>query len=102
VARVVAASAPRYEIDTTTEWLQGPSVTPLDRFYSIVGTQDPDYALINATVDALALSGDPVDTTTVAAPYNGSHRLQTNLGHVAMCTGTALDDVCEYAFGVAP
>lgn len=100
VARVVAASGPRYLLDVNHDWLVTPSVTPVDRFYGIFGVQDPDFPDFVATTELLGWPGNVVDTTLVPPPYEHSHRLQTNQGHLPMCSGTELDDVCEYAFGI--
>jgi hypothetical protein len=101
VGRVVTASGPRYLIETNYDWLVRPSVTPVDRFYGIFGVQDPDYADFVETTELLAWPGDIVDTSLVPFPYESSHRLRTSQGHTAMCLGSQLDDVCEYAFGIA-
>lgn len=101
VGRVVAASGPRYLIDVNHDWLVKPSVTPVDRFYGIFGVQDPDFADFIDTTDILGWPGDLVDTTITPPPYDDSHRLQTAQGHTAMCLRNDLDDVCEYAFGIA-
>ncbi|HTM47021.1 MAG TPA: hypothetical protein VL137_18820 [Polyangiaceae bacterium] len=102
VARVVATAGPRYNPAVSVEWEASPSVTPLDRFYGIVGALDPDVAEMRTTIAGLGWPGDFVDVTSAAPPYGGSHRLQDNEGHSAMCTGSALDPVCEYAFGISP
>jgi hypothetical protein len=101
VGRVVATSGPRYIIDVNHDWLVLPTATPVERFYGIFGVLDPDYADFIATTDLLGWIGDVVDTRVVPPPYENSHRLQTGQGHTAMCLGTELDDVCEYAFGIA-
>jgi hypothetical protein len=100
VGRVVTAGGPRYIIETNRDWLLSPAATPVDRFYGIFGIQDPDYADFVETTDLLGWPGDVVDTTVVPPPFENSHRLQTAEGHIAMCMGSALDAVCEYAFGI--
>jgi hypothetical protein len=100
VGRVVTASGPRYVLDVNHDWLATPSVTPVDRFFGIFGVQDPDFPDFVATTELLGWPGEVIDTTIVPPPYEHSHRLQTNQGHLPMCSGTELDDVCEYAFGI--
>jgi hypothetical protein len=62
-------------------WLDEVSQTPLDRFFGFVGNMDGQYGDILFSMEYMKYSGTPVNISTVAAPYGGSHRFYANDGH---------------------
>lgn len=87
VWRAVARSGPRDNLcgsiyagqtckeDVISSWLDEQSKTPLDRIYGLAGTTDSEYGDIIFAMERMQFIGMPVDITSVAAPYDGSHRL---------------------------
>jgi hypothetical protein len=108
--RVVSSSGPRDNtcgVDPNcatgviATWLGETPKTPIDRFYSISGMQDPQYPEILYAMGQLGYVGEPVNVQQIAPPYNGSHRLITEVGHQRFCgEGDQWDDACNYMFGV--
>ncbi len=90
VNRVVMLSGP---LDSNQAWLQGTPVTPIDRFYGFTHTQDsqnPGHR--NAFAD-MNLPGAITNVEDNAAPYGGSHRLESSFdlanGHSSTQAGGA-------------
>jgi hypothetical protein len=76
---------PPYDANCAPEdisaWLDEVSQTPLDRFFGFVGNMDGQYGDILFSMEYLKYSGTPVNISTAAAPYGGSHRFYANDGH---------------------
>jgi len=84
-------------------WFSEESKTPIDRYFSLSGQLDDQYPEIQYALGALGYLGEPVNVEEVGPPYNDSHRLISNVGHVGFCDeGAQWDDVCNYMFGVPP
>ncbi len=75
VDRAVMHSGP---LDTDQAWLALPSLTPPSRIYGFTHTSDVQHAGHLAAFQTLQLPGAAVSVDGAAAPYGGSHRLQTS------------------------
>ncbi|MFO0636477.1 MAG: hypothetical protein U0168_26905 [Nannocystaceae bacterium] len=88
VERVVMLSGP---LDTGQSWLLGAPTTPIERFWGFTHTSDSQHEGHLAAFEDLQLPGSPTDIDTVAAPYDGSHRLTssaaTDDGHTSTQAG---------------
>jgi hypothetical protein len=109
LSRIVSKSGPRDNTCGTdpncatgvvATWFSETPATPLDRFFALCGTQDPQYPEILYAMEQIGYLGDPVDVGATAAPYNDSHRLTANAGHEPFCGAAQYDDACNYMFGV--
>jgi hypothetical protein len=74
-SRVVMLSGP---LDSGQAWLKVPPVTPLDRFYGFTHAADPQHAGHLVSFQDMNLAGAPASVDGAAAPYGGSHRLQSS------------------------
>jgi hypothetical protein len=89
-------------------WLDAPSMTPLDRFYGLVGGVDSEYGDIMFTMDRAMYPGLPVQWDVAGATLTGTNRFYSpSSGHsdflVTAQSKTAplnTDTVLEIAFGV--
>jgi hypothetical protein len=80
-------------------WLDEEPKTPIDRFFGFVGKTDPEYGDIIFTMERMGFVGKPVNVTTGAAPYGGSHRFYAEAGHDGF-GGEVYDDAMNIAWGV--
>lgn len=94
---------PNCELGIVATWFSEESKTPLERYFSLVGSQDPQFPEIQYATETLGYLGEPVNVDEVAPPYDDSHRLVTNAGHAGFCDeGAQWDAACNYLFGVPP
>lgn len=92
---------PNCELGIVATWFGEESKTPIDRYYSLAGTQDAQFPEIQYALEALGYLGEVVNIEETAPPYDDSHRLSTNAGHAGFCNeGEQWDAACNYLFGV--
>jgi hypothetical protein len=94
---------PPYDADCAdaeiSAWLDEPPKTPIDRFFGFVGKTDPEYGDIIFTMERMGFVGKPVNVTTAAAPYDGSHRFYADAGHDGF-DGPMYEAALNIAWGV--
>jgi hypothetical protein len=87
-------------------WMDMPSITPIDRFYGLVGTTDVEYGDIMFDMHYTGYPGPPVQWNVVGAVLTGNQFYSTTGGHLdflgaapgVMPTNT--DAVLNLAFGI--
>jgi hypothetical protein len=109
--RIVSSSGPRDNTCGTdpacaggviATWFSEVPKTPIDRFYAITGTLDPQYPEILFAMNRIGYVGQPTNVLEVPSPYGGSHRLFAVDGHVRFCSDVKYTAACNYMFGVPP
>jgi hypothetical protein len=90
---------PNCPLEKISAWLDDKPKTPIDRFFGFVGKADPEYGDIIFTMERMGFIGKPMNVTTGAAPYAGTHRFYADAGHDGF-EGAAYDDAMNIAWGV--
>ena len=85
----------------TAKWFSEKPATPIDRFYTLTGTGDPQHPQHLYAMEKLGYTGQPVNMS-VGPPYNNSHRISGPGGHESPCNETNYKPLCNYLFGVDP
>jgi hypothetical protein len=101
----VSVSGPQSEGFPNATWITTPSATPVERMFSMFGSEDGPAKYI-ATTMALGYVGDVLMTTTTAPagtpPFMGSHQIEVDgQGHTEFCAGQP-PPYCYYMFGLPP
>ena len=91
VVRVVSLAGP---LDSNQPWLSSSGLTPKSEYWGFTHTGDGQHPGHLAAYEALGLPGAPTNVDDVAPPYDGSHRLFSDLssvsnGHGAVTAGGA-------------
>jgi len=82
-------------------WIDAPSMTPIDRYWGVVGMVDTQFGADMLSMERMSFVGQPVNITEVAPPYGGSHRLYASgIGHVSLA-GYPVETL-NVVFGVLP
>ena len=63
-------------------WMDQPSITPIDRFYGLVGTTDVEYGDIMFNMNYTHYPGPPVQFNVVGATLTGNQFYSTVGGHL--------------------
>jgi hypothetical protein len=86
------------------DWLGETPATPLDRFFVFVGRQDAIFGDVMFAADHFYVAGPPHDIDITSPPYDGTHVLVHESGHLSLvgASTTTLDRIkaLDYAFGV--
>ena len=89
-------------IEQIASWIDGPSATPIDRYFGFTGGKDPQFGDIMFTMQRMKFVGDYVNIDSVAAPYGGSHRFYSlAAGHNSFPNGFPIAAI-NVAFDVPP
>ncbi len=87
-------------------WMDMPSITPIDRFYGLVGTTDVEYGDIMFDMHYTGYPGPPVQWNVAGAVLTGNQFYSTTGGHLdflgaaAGVMPTNTDAVLNLAFGI--
>jgi|HubBroStandDraft_1064217.scaffolds.fasta_scaffold00577_11 hypothetical protein len=89
-------------------WMDQPSITPINRFYGLVGTTDVEYGDIMFDMHYTGYPGPPVQFNVAGAVLTGNQFYSTTGGHLdflgaapgVMPTNT--DAALNVAFGIPP
>jgi len=82
-------------------WFTEKPATPIDRFYTLTGLQDPQHPQHLYAMDKLGYTGQPVNMSA-GAPWGNSHRINGPGGHESPCNETNYKPLCNYLFGIDP
>jgi hypothetical protein len=98
------ANCPDSEI---ASWLDMPSLTPINRFYGLVGTTDTEYGDIMFNMERTHYPGQPVQWNVMNPNLSGTNRFySTEGGHLDWLLAANVpintDEVLNIAFGVPP
>lgn len=109
-SRVVAVAGPRDNLCARVDlndcggevatWYDEVPKTPIERYYTITGTQDDQHTQHLFAMEKLGYLGEPTRVDNAQPPYDNSHRLVHGGGHDDVCANQSFADLCNYAFGV--
>ncbi len=96
------------DVSNIASWMDKPSITPIDRFYGLVGTTDVEYGDIMFDMHYTGYPGTPVQWDVAGAVLTGNQFYSTTGGHLdflgaapgVMPTNT--DAALNVAFGIPP
>ncbi|HVZ71902.1 MAG TPA: hypothetical protein VHJ20_05945 [Polyangia bacterium] len=90
-------------------WLDKPSLTPMSRYYALVGTTDVEYGDIMFNMERTKYPGAPVQWNTPTAVLTGTNRfISSEGGHLDFLNAAddvkpmRTDEVLNIAFGIPP
>jgi hypothetical protein len=100
---------PSCPVAKIASWLDMPSMTPMDRFYGLVGTTDVEYGDIMFNMERTMYPGKPVQWNVAGAVLTGTNRfVSTEGGHLDFLNAADdvkpmnTDAVLNIAFGIPP